>query len=370
MAHSSTNVDRVRHPLCKSDINICQQYDVVIPDYQWPIIYSSEYNISFWGLEKLHPFDSRKWGHIFKFLKEAGFLREDTVVKPMEASEEDLLTVHTQEYLDSLKWSVNVARITEVPPVAFLPNFIVQKRVLRPFRFQTSGTIMAGRLAIERGWAINIGGGFHHCCHDRGAGFCAYADITLSIRFAFESLKNLSKVMIIDLDAHQGNGHERDFMEDPRVYIMDVYNRDIYPHDVEAKRGIALKVELGSYTRDKTYLKLVKLNIDFAVNEFMPDLVVYIAGTDILEHDPLGNLSISPKGIIERDQIVFTKCRSLNIPIFMVTSGGYLPESAKIVADSILNLKNRGLISYDAAERPPARESDDKALDSSSASTS
>nr|KAI8735532.1 histone deacetylase 11 isoform X2 [Biomphalaria glabrata] len=309
------NTQTVEESLTKSKRS-CQQYEVVVKPTQWSIIYSSEYNIGFCGLEKLHPFDSGKWGKIFEFLKVAGMLREDTVVEPMEATEEDLLLVHSNKYLRSLKWSINVAGITEVPPVALLPNFIVQKKVLRPFRFQTSGTIMGGKLAIERGWAINIGGGFHHCSANRGGGFCAYADITLSIQYAFQNF-NISKAMIIDLDAHQGNGHERDFMDDNKVYILDIFNRDIYPHDGFAKRAIKRKVEIGCFTDNEKYLKLVERHVEGALNEFTPDLVVYNAGTDILEGDPLGLLSITAEGIIQRDEIVFTKCRSRNIPIVM-----------------------------------------------------
>ncbi|ESP04563.1 hypothetical protein LOTGIDRAFT_237312 [Lottia gigantea] len=336
---------------------------------QWPIIYTPEYNISFMGLEKLHPFDSAKWGRVFEFLKgstvfyhiynynvEAQMVRDDTIIKPLEATEEDLNFVHSKTYLNSLKWSWNVAGITEVPPVALLPNFVVQKKVLRPFRYQTGGTILAGKLALDRGWCINIGGGFHHCSAERGGGFCAYADITLSIKFLFEKVEGVSKVMIVDLDAHQGNGHERDFMNDNRVYIMDVYNRGIYPHDGFAKRAIKRKIELQHFTDDDVYLDLVRRHIEGALNEFKPDIIVYNAGTDILDGDPLGNLSITPQGIIERDQIVFQKARTRGIPIFMVTSGGYLKQTARIIADSILNLKTLGLISWDEAEFAPLPE--------------
>ncbi|KAK0050227.1 histone deacetylase 11 isoform X3 [Biomphalaria pfeifferi] len=361
------NTQTVEESLTKSKRS-CQQYEVVVKPTQWSIIYSSEYNIGFCGLEKLHPFDSGKWGKIFEFLKVAGMLREDTVVEPMEATEEDLLLVHSNKYLRSLKlanivegmneWSINVAGITEVPPVALLPNFIVQKKVLRPFRFQTSGTIMGGKLAIERGWAINIGGGYHHCSANRGGGFCAYADITLSIQYAFQNF-NISKAMIIDLDAHQGNGHERDFMDNNKVYILDIFNRDIYPHDGFAKRAIKRKVEIGCFTDNEKYLKLVERHVEGALNEFTPDLVVYNAGTDILEGDPLGLLSITAEGIIQRDEIVFTKCRSRNIPIVMVTSGGYLRETARIVANSILNLRHKSLISCTEAEQAGLIEPDD-----------
>lgn len=320
---------------------------------QWPIIYSPEYNIGFLGLEKLHPFDAGKWGKVYGFLKDAGMICDDTTVRAAEATERDLLVVHTKGYLNNLKWSINVAQITEVPPVALLPNFIVQRKVLRPFRYHTGGTILAGKLAQERGWAINIGGGFHHCSADRGGGFCAYADITLSIRFMFDRLQGIAKVLIIDLDAHQGNGHERDFMDDERVYIMDVYNRGIYPHDGYAKRAIKRKVELQHFTDDKIYLALVDRHTKEALEEFEPDAVVYNAGTDILEGDPLGNLSISAQGIIERDKLVFSHVRSRNIPILMVTSGGYQRSTARIIADSVLNLKGHGLIPCEEAENAP-----------------
>lgn len=237
-----------------------------------------------------------------------------------------------------------VATITEIPPVIFLPNFLVQRKVLRPLRTQTGGTIMAGKLAVERGWAINVGGGFHHCSSDRGGGFCAYADITLAIKFLFERVEGISRATIIDLDAHQGNGHERDFMGDKRVYIMDVYNRHIYPGDRFAKEAIRRKVELEWGTEDEEYLEKVERNVRRSLQEHLPDVVVYNAGTDILEGDRLGGLSISPAGIVKRDEVVFRVVRAHDIPILMVTSGGYQKRTARIIADSILNLHDLGLI--------------------------
>ncbi|XP_041348095.1 histone deacetylase 11-like isoform X2 [Gigantopelta aegis] len=336
---------------------------VAVNATQWPIIYSPEYNIGFLGLEKLHPFDSGKWGKIFEFLKEEGMVRDDTVVTPAEAAESDLMVVHPKAYINSLKHSINVAGITEIWPLALLPNFVVQKKVLRPFRFQTGGTVLGGMLAMERGWAINLGGGFHHCSRERGGGFCAYADITLAIKFILHKHPG-SKVMIVDLDCHQGNGHERDFMHNENVYIMDCYNRNIYPHDGFAKKAIRKKVELDHFTEDKEYLGLVERNLEEALGEFTPNIVVYNAGTDILVGDPLGNLSITPKGIIQRDEMVFEKVRKRNIPILMITSGGYLRESARIIADSILNLKQKQLISCIEAENAPLPQNTDFHLSS------
>ncbi|XP_040264183.1 histone deacetylase 11 [Bufo bufo] len=316
-----------------------------IPASRWPIVYSSDYNITFIGLEKLHPFDSGKWGKIINFLRDEKLITDDAIVTAKEAAEDDLLVVHTRRYLSKLKWSFVVASITEIPPLVLLPNFLVQRRVLKPLRTQTGGTIMAGKLAIERGWAINVGGGFHHCSSDKGGGFCAYADITLAIKFLFERVEGVSKATIIDLDAHQGNGHERDFMDDKRVYIMDIYNRHIYPGDALAKSAIKRRIELDWGTEDEEYLEKVETHVKGALNETTPDVIVYNAGTDILDGDPLGGLSISPQGIIKRDEIVFSIARSRSIPILMVTSGGYQKRTARIIADSIINLHNLGLIS-------------------------
>ncbi|KAM7493409.1 hypothetical protein LguiB_028018 [Lonicera macranthoides] len=314
-----------------------------IPSFKIPLIYSSSYDIAFLGLEKLHPFDSSKWGRICRFLITDNVLDKKCVVEPLEATKDDLLVVHSESYLSSLKSSLNVSIIIEVPPVAVLPNWLVQKKVLYPFRKQVGGTILAAKLAKERGWAINVGGGFHHCCAEKGGGFCAYADISLCIQYAFIRL-NISRVMIIDLDAHQGNGHEKDFSNDGRVYILDMFNPEIYPFDFEARRYIDQKVEVMSGTATDVYIAKLDEALKMAGRMFDPELVVYNAGTDILDGDPLGRLKISPDGITSRDEKVFRFAHEKNIPIIMLTSGGYMKSSARVIADSIINLSRKGLI--------------------------
>ncbi|XP_010493861.1 PREDICTED: histone deacetylase 2 [Camelina sativa] len=314
-----------------------------VPLSKVSIIYSSAYNIFFLGIEKLHPFDSTKWGRVCKFLVSDGFLEEKSIVEPLEASMTDLLVVHSENYLNSLKSSATVARIAEVPPVAFFPNFLVQQKVLYPFRKQVGGTILAAKLATERGWAINIGGGFHHCTAERGGGFCAFADISLCVHFAFLRLR-ISRVMIIDLDAHQGNGHETDLGDDNRVYILDMYNPEIYPFDYRARRFIDQKVEVVSGTTTEEYLRKLDDALEVASRNFQPEMVIYNAGTDILDGDPLGRLKISPDGVTSRDEKVFRFAREKNIPLVMLTSGGYMQSSARVIADSIENLSRQGLI--------------------------
>uniref|UniRef100_A0AC34GYE2 Histone deacetylase domain-containing protein n=1 Tax=Panagrolaimus sp. ES5 TaxID=591445 RepID=A0AC34GYE2_9BILA len=317
------------------------QLRLKISSHQWPIVYSSHYNITCMGLERCHPFDSTKWGKVFKICQDAGWLTKQNTIEPNEAKSADLLISHTFFYLKSLFWPCQVARAVEVPIVAILLPCIIERCLLKPFRYQVGGTVAAAYFALERGWAINIGGGFHHASSNSGAGFCIYNDITISLQFLFNDTslkKSVRKAMIIDLDAHQGNGHERDFKGDERVYIFDMFNY----------KAISKAVRLRKYTEDAEYLRELKSNLKDALNEFFPDIIIYNAGTDCYEEDPLGCLSISAKGIKTRDEFVFRQAKKHQIPIVMVTSGGYTRESAGIIADSLLNLKKKNIIKLES----------------------
>lgn len=160
-------------------------------------------------------------------------------------------------------------------------------------RYQTGGSILASKLALQNGWSINLGGGFHHCSSSNGGGFCAYADISLIIHKLVVEERQLDKVMIVDLDAHQGNGHARDFLNNKNVFIFDMYNAFIYPRDHAAKNGIDMAVELKPHTNDETYLAKLRKFLDLSLTKFQPEMIVYNAGTDILLGDPLGMLDIT-----------------------------------------------------------------------------
>ncbi|VIO98146.1 histone deacetylase 11, putative [Brugia malayi] len=295
---------------------------------QLPIVYHPVYNISFCGIERCHPFDSRKWGRVYETLLQSGMFEENQTIRPLEASMDDLRVVHSSTYLSSLCCPCYVAKMVEVTPVALIPP---------------CGTILAAKLALTSGWAINIGGGFHHASRSKGGGFCIYADITLALTFLFSN-QLISKAMIVDLDAHQGNGHENDFSGDSRVYILDMFNSRIYPHDLRARRAIRRSIHLHVGTQDSEYLSLLSNNLEDVLNEFQPDIIVYNAGTDCLQGDPLGLLSISSKGIRKRDEIVFKMARDRHIPVVMLLSGGYMPNTHEVIAKSILNLYDKNLL--------------------------
>jgi len=204
--------------------------------------------------------------------------------------------------------------------------------------YQTGGTIIAGPIALSSGWAINLGGGFHHACGYTASGFCPIADITLSIKHLQLKRSNL-KAMIVDLDAHQGNGHERDFINDSSVFILDMFNPDIFPGDSYAEQAISRKVEVFPHTsHDQSYLGLLEQHLSESLELFHPDILYYNAGTDCMKGDPLGRLKLTPSGIIQRDQMVFQLAFESGVPVVMVLSGGYQPTTASVIAESILNL--------------------------------
>lgn len=322
-----------------------------------PIVYHPHYNIGLCGLENvLHSFDTKKYGRIHDSLCSTFGLNAADFHSPGPLDAVDLHLVHTKEYLASLHYSTTVAAIAEVPPLAYFPSFLVKNTILYPMKLATSGTILASQLALEHGWAINLSGGYHHAKADRGEGFCVYADIPLAIR---KLPVSVDKVLIVDLDAHQGNGFQTifsaigqdesgksavEFVPVPEVAILDMYNKDVYPHDSFAKQFIGYKGEMASGTKDDVYLETLHHLLPLAISEHQPKIVFYNAGTDIYEHDPLGGLKISREGIIARDEFVFSQCRARNIPVVMVLSGGYTRESANIISSSIANLHEKGLI--------------------------
>jgi len=319
-----------------------------------PIVYSPDYNISFYGLEYLHPFDSKKYGKVFQFLLDHAGMKKEQFVVPTMITDQELLRVHTEEYLKTLEKSAVVAGIAQLGALAWLPNSQVQKHLLNPMRLATEGTIQAAELALKYGWAINLSGGYHHAKANSGGGFCFFADIPLAIYKVLDKKKaELSpdafkqyKVLIVDLDAHQGNGNEDicgkgEYKEN--IDIFDIFNEQNYPHDEAAKAFITYKNPVKSGIKDAEYLGILETELPKALEKTKPKLIIYNAGTDIFENDPIGGMKISAAGIIKRDEIVFTLAHKHKIPIVMVLSGGYTKQSADIIGKSIHNFLSKVL---------------------------
>ncbi|RUS33836.1 hypothetical protein BC938DRAFT_483565 [Jimgerdemannia flammicorona] len=332
-----------------------------------PIVYSPDYNITFFGLEFLHPFDSQKYRRVHDRLtaprripRETGFgtlsslfsmarlpplLHHTQFHTPEPPTSTDLGLTHSKTYLDNLENPTVIAQILEIPFLALLPISWVRTRVLDPMLLATGGSKMAAELALAEGWAINLGGGFHHASWGGGGGFCVYADISMAVKHVLEGVppeKRVKKVMIIDLDAHQGNGHERDFMHDNRVHILDCFNSRIFPNDTAVLRAISTSLPVTSYSYETTeprYVAKVSAALRDAIASFHPDFILYNAGTDCMRGDPLGHMMLSADGIVARDEMVFRMAREVaRCPIVMVLSGGYQRGNAAVIAKSIENL--------------------------------
>lgn len=306
------------------------------------LIYSPHYDIRFLGLEKLHPFDGCKYSHAWQMIEDEfgkNILKQWSITPKSPVTNDELLTVHSQEYLELLKSSQYITGAIELPFLGFLPITLLDKYILEPMRWATKGTIIAAAEALKCGIAVNFSGGYHHASKENGEGFCLYSDIAISIGILRKSKKLLKEdqILIIDLDAHQGNGLERIFIADQDVKILDMYNQDIYPKDSLAKKRIDCDIPLDSGTSDQKYLaKLEKYLTRFLENSSNPKIAFYNAGSDVYQFDSLGQLSISAKGIFERDKFVFDILTNANIPWVMVLSGGYTKESYKLIAQSII----------------------------------
>lgn len=291
------------------------------------------------GLEKLHPFDAKKFSKAWALLTNEFGEKINSFSTFIEnpATDEELEIVHSREYLTSLRQSKVIASVVEIAPLRFVPNFILQKGLVDSAKYATAGTLLAARQALDSAIAFNIGGGFHHAFSDHGEGFCFFADAA----FALETLRlekkvlSTDKVLMIDLDAHRGNGFTSFYEKDKSVGIFDLYNMQVYPG---LKQGdpddfpfiIPLRAGLGS----DEYITLLKTELPLFLDANpKPKLAFYNAGTDILAADKLGALNVSYEAINERDRFVVESLRERNIPTVIITSGGYSSDSYKLIAD-------------------------------------
>jgi histone deacetylase 11 len=296
-----------------------------------PLVYHPRYNITAFGLERLHPFDSRKYRRIHDALIARGLRQPRDFLRPEIVSGRDLLKLHTPGYLRSLRRAESLARILEVPVVRTLPAWVIDWRVLRPMRYATGGTILACRQAVKHGVAINLGGGYHHASARWGGGFCVYADVPLAARILHDEAE-AAKVMVVDLDAHQGNGTAAIFQEWDWATIFDLYEQDLFPAQKEPED---YPLPVRSSLTGTEYLGIVREALPDALDAVRPDLLIYNAGSDPFAEDPLAGFRLTMNDLAERDLMVVRLARERAIPVAIVLSGGYSAESWRIHANAI-----------------------------------
>lgn len=198
-------------------------------------------------------------------------------------------------------------------------------------RWAVGGTILACRLALEKGLAINLGGGYHHAGPNLGGGFCIYADVPIALVTIKDEFR-LESVLIVDTDAHQGNGTADTIREWTWAHLLDLFEDEIFPWPKAAEE---MPVPLPSGISGTGYLDILGEYLPTALDRFRPELVVYNAGSDVLLSDPLSHLRLTAEQMGERDLYVVTEVRERGIPLAMVLSGGYGLKSWEAHAQSI-----------------------------------
>jgi len=290
-----------------------------------PLVYDSLYERGTFGV----PLDPLRGEKILASLDDAGVLSQKALWAPRPASLENLLRVHTAEYLDRVQEPETLSRICGVSMTAAEAEASVDLQ-----RLMAGGTIQATRLALQTGGVTaHLGGGFHHALPEKGMGFCVFNDVAVAIR-RLRGRGFADPILVVDLDVHDGNGTRAIFSDDPTVHTYSVHNEHWGPTEAVASTSIAL----GADVDDGGLLAVLRDTLPSLVESFRPGLVVYLAGTDGANDDRLGNWRLSEPGLFERDRLVTSLARrkGRSCPLVVLLAGGYGSHAWRYTARFLL----------------------------------
>jgi acetoin utilization deacetylase AcuC-like enzyme len=273
------------------------------------------------SLPEGHRFPMAKYDLLPEQLLYEGTITYENLFAPGPLPEQYVLDTHDATYwrrLSNLLLTPSEIRKTGFP----LSEELVQREVVI-----MNGTLQATLFALEYGIGMNIAGGTHHAFTDRGEGFCLLNDIAISANYLLKH-KNFSKILVVDLDVHQGNGTAQIFQSEPRVFTFSMHGGHNYPFHKEQSD---LDIPLAEGTDDKTYLQLLKHHLPRLLDEVQPEFVFFQSGVDVLATDKLGKLGMTIAGCRERDRAVLELCRRHNLPVTVSMGGGYSKQIAHIV---------------------------------------
>ncbi len=273
------------------------------------VVYSEDYYVDIGE----HVFPTMKYRALYSRLIKEEVLAKEDFVSPTVAEEEDVLLVHTPNYLKKIKegkLSRQEVLTLELP---------YSEELVRSSLLCCGGTILACRMAVNDGVGMHMGGGFHHAFPDHGEGFCVLNDIAIGIKKAMKD-GLARKALVIDCDLHQGNGTAAIFGGDKDVFTFSIHQENNYPY---FKPKSTRDIGLADGTRDKEYLAHLTEEIPKIVSTFKPDLIMYVAGADPYRNDQIGGLALTIEGLRERDEFVFGIAKNYSIPIAAVLAGGY-----------------------------------------------
>ena len=250
-----------------------------------------------------------------------GTIQQKNLFKPNACSDEVILLTHDQEYLrklHQLDLSPQEQRRIGFPQS---PELTLRELVI------TQGTIDCCYHALENGVALNVAGGTHHAFRNKGEGFCLLNDFAVAANFLIHT-KLAKKILIIDLDVHQGNGTASIFEGKENVFTFSIHGKNNFPFHKEKSD---LDIELPDGTGNATYLEFVQENLAQVIKNENPDFAFYLSGVDILETDKFGKLKVTMEGCRKRDEIVFSLLMNNKIPVTVAMGGGYSPDFKTIV---------------------------------------
>jgi len=263
-------------------------------------------------------FPIQKFGALADYLINEGVVKKFHI--PKECSISTMKTSHSLDYINHIRNKTLDQKLQKKI------GFPINDSVVRRSFVATGGTVLAGKLALDSKLACNTAGGSHHATFDYGAGYCVFNDVAVAANY----LKNKNyakKVLIVDLDVHQGNGNSEIFKNDPDVFTFSMHCASNYP----AKKSKSdIDIELEEQMEDEEYLNILYKNLK-ELNKNKYDFVFYVAGVDIHQEDRLGKLKISDDGINKRDKIVIENFYSKNIPLCGVLGGGYNKNFDKLI---------------------------------------
>ena len=290
-----------------------------------------------------HPFPMAKFPALHRLLRREGLLGPTDVVAPRQADWTDLRRIHTSEYLTRLAEGTLPARAERRMGLPWSERLVYRSRLA------VQGTINAAFMALTDGLAANLAGGTHHAFPTRGEGFCVLNDVAVAVR-VLQAACWVQRVLIIDLDVHQGNANAAVFADDDSVFTFSMHGAKNYPFE---KPPSSLDVPLDDGTDNQRYLDTLRTYLPRTLDAARPDLVFYLGGIDVATDDRFGRLSLTREGLHARDRYVLRQLRARDLPVALLLSGGYA-ETPEKTADLHAITHREAARVYDVATAAPA----------------
>ena len=276
-----------------------------------------------------HVFPAQKFRLIAEALLAEGIATKAEFLRPELASDEDILRVHTPDWVRKLKTGTLTASEVMKLEVPYSPELV------EAVWLAAGGTILAAQSALRDGFGANLGGGFHHAYPGHGEGFCAIHDVAVAIR-RLQADKAVRKAMVVDTDVHHGNGTAAIFAGDESVFTISIHQENNYPPH---KPPSNIDLNMWDRADDVEYLGELIPVVQKSLDDFRPEIVFYVGGADPFCEDQLGGLALTKRGLSERDRKVFEEVRRRGIPVATTLAGGYarrVEDTVRIHVNTIL----------------------------------